>query len=663
VSASGVTILPVGSLESAARLTATEEDIIFRGNFCDRRTVSQEIAIVNPGGGAVDFTLSTTTPGIRFSPSSGVTPATIRVSMDPTVFQSIKGTLAASIEIKSANAVNIPAPIRVLINNREPDQRGTIVNIPGRLVDILQDPVRDRFYVLRQDTNEVLVYDGSNYSLQARLRTSNTPTQMAITFDRRFLLVGHDNAQIATMYDLETLEQLAPIRFPGGHYPRSIAASGRSILAASRVAGPVNTIDRIDLASRTAVSLPTLGVYENSIDKITTLVATPNGSKIMAAQSTGGLLLYDANADTFTISRKEGERLSGAVAASSFDQFVVGNRLLNSSLVPVRTLDASTVQSAGFVFVDQAGFRTAAADASSAGVIQRIDLPVGQVLRGTRMAEAPVLSSTDNVFTRTVAPLYSRNAIVNLSTSGFTVLPWNYDAAVAAPRIDRVVSAADGSSAIATGGLVSLLGSDLSPVNIATRELPLPTALGESCLTVNGVPTPMMFVSPAQINAQIPYFVEGNATLVLRTPGGVSDNINIQVRPTAPTVFRNGSAGPDTQIPAIVRTRNNQLVTLSNPVHRGDNIVIYLTGMGRTFPAIEEGVPGPGNPPLSALNLPEVSIGGEKMNVYFAGLAPGQVGVYQINADVPGFVRLGLDVPIVISQPGGSTSVSVRVVD
>lgn len=663
ISASGVTILPVGSLDHAPRVASTEQDIIFRGNFCDRRVVGQDIAIINPGGGSVDFSLSSTTAGLRFSPSSGVTPATVRVSIDPAAFQNLKGTLAAKIDIASEGAVNIASPIRVLINNREPDQRGSIVNVAGKLVDILPDPERDRFYVLRQDTNEVLVFDGANYSLQARLRTANTPTQMAITFDRRYMLVGHDNAQIATVYDLETLEQLAPVRFPGGHYPRSIAATGRSILAAIRVAGATHVIDKVDLVTRTATQLPSLGVYENNIDDSTVLIATPNGGRIMAVQANGGLLLYDSTADTFTISRKEADKLAGAVAASSFDQFVVGNKLLNASLVPVRTFDASAVQSAGFVFVDQIGFRTTAGEPNAAGVIQRVDLPVGSLSRATRMAEAPFLGDEDFPFTRTVAPLYSRNVIVNLTTSGFTVLPWNYDAAVASPQIQRVVSAADGTENVATGGLVSLIGREMSPVNLATREMPLPTALGDSCLTVNGVPTPMMFVSPGQVNAQIPYTIDGNATIVLRTPGGVSDNYYVQVRSTAPTVFRSSLPGTGSIIATVVRKRNNELVTLSNPVHRGEGVVVYLTGMGRTFPAIEAGIPGPNDPPLTVLVEPKVTIGGRDMGIRFAGLSPGQVGVYQIDADVPGDTPLGLEIPLVISQSGGSTTVNLRVVD
>jgi len=83
---------------------------------------------------------------------------------------------------------------------------------------------------------------------------------MAITFDRQYLLVGNDNSQIANVYSLQTLQALAPIGFPGGHYPRSLAGSGNAILGAVRSAvSSYNPIDRVDLASRTAVELPSLG--------------------------------------------------------------------------------------------------------------------------------------------------------------------------------------------------------------------------------------------------------------------------------------------------------------------------------------------------------------------------------------------------------------------
>jgi len=662
ISDSGVTVLPVGSLNSARRVVAAREDLVFRGGYCDRRVATQEVAILDPGGGNADFTIASTLAGISVSPSSGTTPANVRVSIDPAAFQNQTGTAVGYLKIQSALAVNLPSDVRVLVNLHEPDQRGSMFNVPGKLVDILADPARDRFFVLRQDKNQVLVYDGATYSLVATLRTGNTPMQMAVTFDRRYLVVGNDNSQIANVFDLETLEPSTPIRFPGGHYPRSIASSGKAMLAASRVAGAKHTIDRIDFNMRTATQLPTLGVYDNSINLNTVLVASPNGSSILVAQADGNVLLYNANADTFSLSRKDFSALAGAYAASSFDQFVVGNSLLNSSLVPTKQFESATGSPSGFAFVDQSGLRTTAVSASAPGVIQRVDLASGAGQRATRMVEAPLLPETSAAFTRTLAPLYSRSAILNLTTSGFTALAWNYDASVAPPRIERIVNAADLTAPVAPGSLITVLGRDLSVTNLATREMPLPTALGESCLTANGVAVPMLFVSPSQINAQLPFQTDGNVTLILRTPGGVSDSFNMTLLPAAPSVFRNGVAGPDTSVPAVIRASNNLLVTGSNPVHRGDSLVIYLTGMGRTSPAVEAGQPAPGDPPVSVLIAPEVTIGGVGLPVYFAGLSPGQIGVYQINVRVPDLVPIGLAQPLTITQGSGSTTLEVRVV-
>lgn len=662
ISDSGITILPVGLLAEAPKVRTNAEDLVYRGNFCDRRMIAHEVSIEAPGGTPVDFRLTSDTPGVLIEPSSGMTPAVVRISVDPSAFQNSKGTKSIQVQITSARAVNVPDPIRLLVNNREPDQRGTFVNVPGKIVDILADPYRERFFLLRQDTNEVLVYDGANYNLITRLKTGNTPTQMAITFDQRWLLVANDNSQIANVYDLETLYPSQPIIFPFGHYPRSIAASGKAILAATRVAGPIHVIDRVDMATRRATQLPSLGVWENDIDLNTVLVASGNGGSILAAQADGHLLLYNANVDSFTISRKYGTELSGAYGASSFDFFGVGHEILNASLVPVRRLDNGLGQSSGVSFVDDWAIRTAAPNGESAGVIQRLAMGSGDIWPATRMAEAPILGNEGAAFTRTLAPLYSRNVLVNLTTSGFTVLPWNYDAAVAPPRLDRVLNAADSTPGMAPGSLISLYGEALSPVNIATREIPLPTALGESCLTINGIPSPVLFVSPAQVNAQVPYQLVGNVTLVLRTPGGVSDNYNLTILPGAPAVFRGVAETPSgyLEYATIMRKANGQPATLANPLRVGDQITIYLTGLGSTNPAVETGAPASG--PAPAIVPAAVTIGGVPIPIHFAGLSPGMVGVYQIDAEIPGAAPTGVDLPLVITQGGYSTTLRVRVI-
>jgi uncharacterized protein (TIGR03437 family) len=263
-----------------------------------------------------------------------------------------------------------------------------------------------------------------------------------------------------------------------------------------------------------------------------------------------------------------------------------------------------------------------------------------------------------------VAPMTSAGTVIALTVSGFTVLSANYAAATAPPVISRVVSAADGSAAVAAGGLISVYGSLMSPVNIATSQIPLPTALGESCLTVNGTPIPLLFVSSGQVNAQLPFNVAGSATMSIHTPAGISNNFNFTSQGAAPSIFMSGTAGPETGLATVIRADDGQLVTPTNPIHYGDTLVIYLTGMGTISPAVNAGLAAPMSPLSYVTDAPTLTLGGSPLTLLYAGLVPGYIsGLYQINATVPSGVTQGLSIPLVINQGGGSTTLYVRVVN
>jgi uncharacterized protein (TIGR03437 family) len=654
VSDSGVTVLPVGTLSRAHIVQATQSDLIFRSNFCDLSSATQSLTIVDQSGGNVAFSLSSSTPGVTFSSSVGITPATIQVRIDPTQFTNQTGTTVGSITISAPGAINIPSSVRLLVNNTQPDQRGSIIDLPGQLVDILADPGRDRFYVLRQDNNSIYVFDG-NYNQITTLRTATTPTQMAITLDDNYLIVGHDNAQVAYVYDLNALQKVETIQMPFGHYPRSIGVSSRAILAASRVAGSTHTIDQINMTTGQATTYPSLGVFTNSVNINTVLQGTPNGTAVMGVMPDGNVILYDATVDSFTISRKDYTALSGAYAASSFGQFVVGGYLLNQSLVTVGTLSTSAASVAGFTFTATGALLTG--PGSTSGMIQRVDTASLSARAATRLVETPASNATGFAFTRTLAPLLDGNSVAQLTTSGLLAIPSAFDTAIAPPQISQIVNAADMTKPVAPGGLVSLFGTNLSPTNMATSQIPLPTALADSCMSVNGALLPLLFASPTQINAQLPSNAMGNSSLVLYTPGGVSDTFNFTIQATAPSVFRtsNGTA-------VIIRDNNGQLVTSSNPVQLNDYLTIYLTGMGATTPSVTAGTASPTNPLAVATVQPTVTIGGAPIFVIWAGLAPKQVGVYQINVLVPFHgIPEGDSIALTINQGGASTTVNVKV--
>jgi uncharacterized protein (TIGR03437 family) len=662
VSESGVMILPVGKLNQTHRLRADLEDLVFHGNFCQHGAIARTLHLTDPGGGQTGFVLSTDMAGVSMTPSSGRTPATVQVLIDPAQFANQRGTALGTLTLSSAEAVNVAAPVRLLVNNQRPDERGSAIDIPGRLVDLLADPLRDRFYVLRQDRNQVLVMDGSGMSQLAVLRTGNTPTRMTITSDQKYLLVGHDDSQFVSVFDLDTLLAGAPVVFPPGHYPRSVAASWGAILAASRVAGDAHTIDRIDLPNRKAIALPSLGVFQNSVNQDTVLVASPNGSSVLGAAVDGNVLLYDAGTDTFTVSRKIAKALSGSYAASGDGQYEVGGNLLNASLVPVSTWSRADFP-AGFAFVGGQGLQLSGPQGSSTGtgIVERIEGAAS--LRAMRVAEQPVNSARPSAFTRALAPLANGKAVVALTVSGVTALAWNFDVPVSPPRINSIVNAANLKPQVAAGSLISVFGTALNPTNIATSEIPLPTAIGESCLTLNGAPIPMMFASPSQINAQVPLHTEGRATVTLYTPGGASDDYFLNVSAVAPAVFLSGVAGPVTGIPVVVKDSNQQLVTASNPIHEGDVVTIYATGLGPTTPEIAAGLAAPLTPPALTLYAPLVTLGDAPLTISYAGLTPGAAGVYQITAQVPTKAPKGSQVPLTIMLAGATTSVAVRVVD
>ena len=161
ISESGVTVLPVGSLAQQPQVVAQQEDLVFRGSFCNQGVSTQQITIVDPGGNNTPFSISSDTAGVSVSTGGGVTPAVVTVSVDPSAFLNQTGTVAAHLAIQSGPAINVIPSVRVLVNNAGPNQVGSFIDVPGTLTDIVADPVRNQFYVVRSDKNEVLVFDGT----------------------------------------------------------------------------------------------------------------------------------------------------------------------------------------------------------------------------------------------------------------------------------------------------------------------------------------------------------------------------------------------------------------------------------------------------------------------------------------------------------------------
>lgn len=173
---------------------------------------------------------------------------------------------------------------------------------------------------------------------------------------------------------------------------------------------------------------------------------------------------------------------------------------------------------------------------------------------------------------------------------------------------------------LAPGSLISIFGSNLTSGSTrAAASTPLPPKLAGTAVTVNGVRAPVLFVSPQQINAQVPFEIQtGDAALVVSTPNRTSAAENVRIVTAGPGIFTvTGSARPS------------------------GAITIYATGLGAVTPAAATGAAAPLSPLSRTLLQPQVIIGSTSLQPTFSGLAPQFVGLYQINAVVPAGIAAG----------------------
>jgi acid phosphatase type 7 len=192
---------------------------------------------------------------------------------------------------------------------------------------------------------------------------------------------------------------------------------------------------------------------------------------------------------------------------------------------------------------------------------------------------------------------------------------------------ESTVNAASFLTPVAPGSLITIFGRHLAAANAAAPGLPLPSELLGVKLSLGGRELPLTFVSPGQITAQLPFRVEGSSALRVTTANGNTE-IALGIQPVAPGIFVT-SLGP-----AVVRL-DGRLVTAASPARPGEFVSIYLTGLGDVRGDLRAGAAAPASPLLVVLAHVEVDIGGQRTEPSFAGLTPGQAGLYQINVRIP----------------------------
>jgi uncharacterized protein (TIGR03437 family) len=217
-------------------------------------------------------------------------------------------------------------------------------------------------------------------------------------------------------------------------------------------------------------------------------------------------------------------------------------------------------------------------------------------------------------------------------------------------------------TAVAPGSIVAVYGS--FPLNSPsmTPGAPWPTSLGGLSMQFSGgTKAPLYYVSGGQVNLLVPWELanQSQTSLTATVNSQSSPSQTVSLSTFSPGIFSMNGQG--TGQGAIVDALSGRLLDSSNPAIVGSTYVsIYCTGLGPVTNQPSSGAASPSGPLAATPTTPTVTIGGAKAQVLFSGLAPGWVGEYQVNAQVPPTSSTGSAVPVTISI-GGVTSNTVTI--
>jgi uncharacterized protein (TIGR03437 family) len=707
VSESGFLVLPIGTLPQSPILAPDANVALLASDQCGL-TASQNTAVIpvrNAGGGrtptvaaqVMTATATSTTTRVTARPYGGDVTASFSAGAARTI-----GTVTPDLLlIQATEAVNIAPNIRIYQNNRNTETRGTILPIDigsttTGLTDLVSDSARQRLYVANPALNRVEVFDMRRQQFVAPIRVGQLPRSLAIGPDGNTLYVANAGSEAITVVDLDRSVATGRINYPAipfnanfGQLTPQILASTQGGIQVVMSDGSLWKVVGNSVQPRTLNQ--TVFGTARTIPGPQSMVASPDGGYMLLLAGNGTGYLYDSTLDDFVTGRSVvGNPITGyfgpVSAGPSGGYYLANDQFLNAALTSQGSSGSGPVGGGGLPAPGGPGtgrpvaavatlnaqafarFTTpiranATAAVTDAGLVELVETATLRTLATAQALEGPLAVAAGtarvNISGRLMAvDAAGQNAYV-LTASGLSIIPMTAASTQNAPVLtgNGVVNTANYTAGVAPGGLISIFGRNLG-TTAGAGSTPLPTVLGGACVTLNNAPIPLLATSAGQINAQIPpTLAAGRYPLVVRSIANqaASGSVTVTVARYAPAIFL------DAQGPAIYH-RDGRRVNRANPAKRDEPLTIYATGMGTTTGGrVAAGNPSPSSP--LAVTAP--------VNLYFgdptykqaaiivdwSGLLPGSIGVYQVNARVPGFHLSGDALPVTL-RIGGVNSVT-----
>jgi len=210
----------------------------------------------------------------------------------------------------------------------------------------------------------------------------------------------------------------------------------------------------------------------------------------------------------------------------------------------------------------------------------------------------------------------------------------------------------DGS--VAAGSIISIYGQNLAPGMLVGPTNPLAQTLNNVTVTVNGSLLPLVFVSPGQISAQVPWeFTPGNYTLVVHQTGLPDVPGSFTVTRNAPGAFTQGNSQ---NLPLVLAIRSDgSVLSFANPAQQGEQITIYATGLGPYAQPAVDGFPAV-TTNFDLVDPVTLNTDSAQLQPDWAGGAVGIVGVQAIKLTITSDLPPSSNVTLTINANGKNSA-------
>ena len=718
LSTSGFLVLPISTLKpgpTSAPLAIPDSNVALLANDQCGVLAGQNTATIpvrNVGGSRITVSaqiLTTTANSATVRTAAKTYGADLTAVYNTAVSRSTLGTASPDqVLLQSPEAVNVIPTVRVFQNNRNSETGGTIVPVDigattTGLTDIVEDTARQRIYIANPALNRVEVFDMQQKAFLSPINVGQLPRSMAFGADGNSLYVansGGENLSLVHLNTDPTKVTVETIHFPPLPSPTGLGLLTPTLVASSqrdpqvimsdnsmwKIVGNTVTLRRLN---------PNIFANANTIPGPQTMVSTPEGGYIMILAGNGTAYLYSAAVDDIIVGRSvlttTAAGYFGAVSAGPNGQYyLAGPQILDSSLTLIGSEPGSngpvtiiglpipggpTTSARPVAALASIGAQTFArytapirtsltTPASDAGIVELVDAATQRTIATANTPEGPLTTAlpigrATPISGRQMAVDAASNTAYLITASGLSIIPIN-QTPPPVPQLTQggIVNVANFQPKVAAGGIIAIFGRNLASTATAPGT-PLPGVLGGTCVTLNNSPLPLFATSPGQINAQLPpTLAAGNYPVVVRSIASqvASNTLTSAVAKYAPAIF------VDQDGPAIFHADGNR-VDKNHPATRDEHLTIYVTGLGPTTGGrVTVGLPAPSSP-LAVTGPVNLWFGDPTRSdtpviVDWSGLAPGLIGVYQINCRIPGVHYKGDAIPVTLKVGGVSSPVT-----